>query len=222
MVGVVFPDTEKLETEIPIFPLPDALLLPGGRLPLNIFEPRYLHMIVDALGHGRLIGMIQPKPKEDLDLRDHVDVFATGCAGRIVNFSETEDGRFVITLLGVSRFNITRELPLRHGYRVIEADYLPFVQDIEEPPAFVIDRDRFLRAARTFFDARGLSTDWSSLDGAADIVLVTSLAMACPFDSREKQALLECTSLAERGELMINLMEMGSRSFGTAPTPAAH
>jgi Lon protease-like protein len=226
--GAKYPDTGDLPGVLPIFPLPGALLLPGGQLPLNIFEPRYLHMIIDAMGEGRLIGMIQPKPQpgedapNDPDLRENPPVYSVGCCGRIVNFSETGDGRLLITLLGQSRFRIEDELPPRNGYRRVTADFSPFPDDPDDDTPIGLDRARLLDAAARYLDANGLKTDWEAIEEAPDSLLVTSLAMVCPFDLREKQALLESDTPATRGVLLTELLEMGARGPAASPGGASH
>ena len=199
------PRYENLPAELPIFPLPGALLLPGGRLPLNIFEPRYLNMVRDALAGPRLIGMIQPK--QDSDDPGSAETYRTGCAGRMVAFSETEDGRYLITLAGLIRFDVGRELPLEEGYRRVEPDFARFRDDLSETDDD-IDRDGLMEALRAYLEVSGLDSDWSAVEKAADENLVTSLAMACPFDPPEKQALLEAMTLAERAETLITILRM--------------
>ncbi len=206
-----YPDAGGLPGAIPVFPLPGALLLPDGQLPLNIFEPRYLNMVIDALGQGRLIGMIQPVPKEDQDpITDHVDIYRVGCVGRITEFSETGDGRLLITLTGVSRFRVVEELAESNGYRRVQADYGPFAGDMadREEGADVMDRRELIGVVKRYFHVRGMETDWSALEEAEEHVLITSLAMACPFEVREKQALLEADTLVQRAEMLTGLMEM--------------
>jgi Lon protease-like protein len=229
--GATYPDTGPLPDVLPIFPLPGAMLLPGGQLPLNIFEPRYLNMILDAMGQGRLIGMIQPAPVigqdgameelRDPDLREAPDVYPVGCIGRIVSFAETGDGRLLITLLGQSRFRVGEELPPLNGYRRVRPVYDEFAADLDDDGGFTCDRERLLSAAARFFDARGLKTDWDAIEGAPDGMLVSSLSMACPFDQREKQALLESADPAARAVLLTELLEMGALS-GTDGGGASH
>ena len=199
------PRYEHLPASLPIFPLPGALLLPGGRMPLNIFEPRYLNMVSDALAGDRLIGMIQPS--QDSEDPGTAATYRTGCAGRIVAFSETEDGRYLITLAGLIRFDAARELPLEEGYRRVVPDFERFRDDLSED-SDDIDRESLLDALRAYFEVSGLDGDWSAVEKAADESLVTSLAMACPFDPPEKQALLEAMTLSERAETLITILRM--------------
>jgi Lon protease-like protein len=206
-------DQAALPQILPIFPLTGVLLLPRGRLPLNIFEPRYLAMTRDALGGERLIGMVQPSdPQQDNRGGGAANppVYPTGCAGRITAFAETDDGRYMITLTGVSRFRIRDELPLLAGYRRVVPDWQPFAQDLDAPSATGFDRERFIRGLKEFFAQRQISADWEAIDKAAGEHLITSLAMLCPFAPSEKQALLEAADLDERARLLIALVEMAA------------
>jgi Lon protease-like protein len=197
---------------LPIFPLTGVLLLPRGRLPLNIFEPRYLAMTRDAMAGERLIGMVQPA---DPPIREtNPAVYPTGCAGRITSFSETEDGRLLITLTGVSRFRIREELPLLSGYRRVVAQWADFAGD-RSPAEAGFDRARLVQGLRQFFAQRQLTADWSAVDQVPAEHLVTSIAMMCPFAPSEKQALLEARDLDGRARLLIALIEMTA----SAPPP---
>src|SRR5579862_5850699 len=204
---VVLPDV------LPIFPLTGILLLPRGRLPLNIFEPRYLAMARDSLGGERLIGMVQPSDPQD-DNRGggglNPPVYPVGCAGRITQFSEADDGRYLITLTGVSRFRIAEELPLLSGYRRVVPDWQAFAGDRGRPGEPGFDRERLLRGLRGYFAQRQIQADFDAIDKAPGEYLVTSLAMACPFAPSEKQALLEAVDLDTRAELLTALVEMAA------------
>lgn len=213
------PEFEQLPAEIPIFPLPGVLLLPGGRLPLNVFEPRYLAMVEDALGGARAIGMLQPCG--DADDIGAAPIYDTGCLGRITAFSETEDGRYLITLAGLIRFDVTRELPKRNGYRRVAADYARFRNDLERD-AGDIDRGRLLQALGDYFEANGIEGDWDAIEEAEDEALVTSLAMICPFAAPEKQALLEAMTLPDRAEAMTTIMQMSAHDGGDEDHAARH
>ena len=206
---------DDLPRVIPIFPLPGVMLLPRGRLPLNIFEPRYLQMTQDAMASHRMIGMIQPAdPAAKLDAPA---VYPVGCAGRITSFSETPDNRFLITLSGVCRFAIARELEADGLlYRRVSADYSHFADDLPDPAPLTLDRDRLLPALRSYFEHNGLTADWDAIDRANDEALVTSLAMACPFEPSEKQALLECQGESDRVAMMQALFEMASHGAAGA------
>lgn len=203
--GVFDPTFADLPRVVPIFPLPGALLLPGGRLPLNIFEPRYLAMVRDALTARRVIGMIQPR--EDAGDIGAAVTYTTGCAGRITSFAETEDGRYLITLTGLIRFDIERELPAASGYRRVIADFTRFRRDLEADTS-AVDRQRLLDTLTSYLAAEGIEGDWSAIEETADEPLITSLAMICPFGPPEKQALLEAMTLDERAETMATIMEM--------------
>ena len=203
-----------LPRKLAIFPLAGVLLLPRGRLPLTIFEPRYLAMIMDALGNRRILGMVQPKlwiGKDEREAVGSAHVYQHGCAGRIVSFNETEDGRLLITLLGLCRFRILRELALAEGgYRQVEVDYDFFHADMEEEPLVVpvVDRKRLLACLRQYCAQHHITLNWKVLDSLSDHALITAVAMLCPFETREKQALLEVYTVAERGQLIISLIEM--------------
>ncbi|MBV9198952.1 MAG: LON peptidase substrate-binding domain-containing protein [Alphaproteobacteria bacterium] len=205
---------------IPIFPLPGVLLLPRGRLPLNIFEPRYLAMTRDALAAERLIGMVQPS--DPAAAGDNPPVYPIGCAGRITSFTETEDGRFLITLSGISRFRIREELPLREGYRRVVPDWDAFARDLgnEEEPGF--DRERLMRALKGYFQQHQISADWDAITAVSGERLVTSISMICPFDPSEKQALLEAPGQAERARLLTAIVEMALVQPPNEGTGARH
>ena len=212
MISVAdLPDT------IPVFPLPGALLLPRARLPLHIFEPRYLAMLDDALKtQHRLIGMIQPR---DGSREGAPSLHAIGCAGRVTAFSETEDGRYMITLSGISRFRVAQEVDGFTPYRRCTVTWSSFTQDtgpVEHDPGF--DRDSFFRLLGRYFDSEGLQTDWDSLKDAEDELLLNSLSMLCPFEPEDKQALLEAPSLSTRRETLVTLLEFALRSGGQEET----
>ena len=196
----------NLPASLPVFPLTGVLLLPRGRLPLNIFEPRYIAMISDAMGDGRMIGMLQPTDPSSQDVNP--SIYQTGCAGRIVNFEETDDGRFLITLLGLNRFKIRDELPLKRGYRSVITDWTPYRHDLDQPEANEIDRARLLAGLRGYFEIHGIRVDWENVEEADDERLVNMVAMVCPFEPPEKQALLEAEDLDARAKTLIALVEM--------------
>ena len=208
------PGYDELPADIPVFPLPGALLLPQGRLPLNIFEPRYLAMTFDSLGAGRVFGMIQPDPAAKRGPTGP-GLYRVGCLGRLTSFAETEDGRLLITLTGVARFRVAEELEMRRGYRRVRADYAPYAADLElDPPAPPIDRPALLDALRGFFRARGIEANWEAVEQSSDAVLLLTLPMVCPFDIAEKQALLEAGSPAERAAMLVALLQMGAHGGG--------
>ena len=200
------PRFEQLPASLPIFPLTGVLLLPRGRLPLNVFEPRYLAMTGDALGEVRMIGVIQP-----LDGRGDAGdppLYRTGCAGRITSFTETDDGRFLITLTGVARFAIAEEPPRTASYRRVRPDWTPYRGDLEESePA--LDRDRLMAALKPFFQRHDISADFKAIAQSPAEGLVNTLAMVCPFAPSEKQALLEAPDSEARAQLLVTLVEMG-------------
>lgn len=199
-----------LPDSIPVFPLPGALLLPRSRLPLHIFEPRYLAMLDDTLKtEHRLIGMVQPY---DSAANTDRTLHLIGCAGRLTAFSETEDGRYMITLSGVSRFRIRKEVSGFTPYLKADVSWAGFDRDIgptEHDKTF--EREVFLDLLGRFFETQGLSTDWDSLKEAEDELLINSLSMLCPFEPEDKQALLEAPSLSTRRETLMTLIEFALR-----------
>ncbi|MGF1464132.1 MAG: LON peptidase substrate-binding domain-containing protein [Maricaulaceae bacterium] len=207
-----FRKASDLPEIIPVFPLTGALLLPGGRLPLNIFEPRYLNMIDDALGGKRLIGMVQATPGRDAATPGLAPV---GCVGRLTSFSETNDGRYLITLTGVCRFGVEQEPSVDTPYRQVLADFERYEHDLRDiDPDIGLDRDAFEQVLRAYFEAQDLAADWESIKSAPGEVLINSLAMICPFSSSEKQALLEAETLADRREALYALLLMGAADAG--------
>lgn len=202
-----------LPRSIPVFPLPGALLLPRGRLPLHIFEPRYLAMVEDCMKTPhRLIGMVQPREVPgDGPARLH----AIGCAGRLTAFSETEDGRYMVTLSGTSRFRIRAECDGFTPYRKCDVAWDGFERDLGQPEKDSdFDRPAFLRLLGRYFDAEELKTDWESLSEAEDELLINALSMLCPFDPEDKQALLEAPSLSTRRETLVTLIEFALAGGG--------
>ncbi|WP_055664693.1 LON peptidase substrate-binding domain-containing protein [Jannaschia seosinensis] len=199
-----------LPAKIPVFPLPGALLLPRSRLPLHIFEPRYLQMIDDCLKtEHRLIGMVQPRAQKTGDGRELQSI---GCAGRLTQISETEDRRYMVTLSGVSRYRITREVSGFEPYLQADVTWEGFERDLGRPEVDErFDRPAFLDLLHRYFEDQGLSTDWDSLKDAEEELLINSLSMLCPFEPEEKQALLEAPSLATRRETVVTLMEIALR-----------
>ncbi len=193
---------------LPIFPLAGVVLLPRGRLPLNVFEPRYLAMIEDALGHGRLIGMIQPTISEDE--MPVPPLYQVGCAGRISSFTETDDGRFLVNLTGVCRFQVTEELPQLRGYRRIKPEWKNFQGDVGPIEETEFDRASLMSVLRPYFKAHGIAADWNAVQNTTGEMLISSLAMICPLEPSEKQALVEAPNLDARAKLLITLLEMAS------------
>ena len=199
----------NLPKTIPLFPLEGALLLPRGRLPLQVFEPRYLAMVDDCLKtDDRMLGLIQHEQG-----KGGINFQAVGCAGRLVGFSETADGRYMITLSGISRYRIS---DVREGFKpylVAKPNWADFTQDLgaaEHDPTF--PRDVFFPLLQKYFHQQELETDWDSLSGAEDELLINSLSMLCPFKPEEKQLLLEAKDLESRREILQALMEMALHS----------
>ncbi len=208
---------EDLPDRFPVFPLTGALLLPGGRLPLNIFEPRYLAMTEDALAAGRMLGMIQPDPQRPPGDGGPA-LYRIGCLGRVSSFSETDDGRYLITLSGVIRFAVAEELEGQRGYRRVRADYSRFSLDLLNPPAApVLDRDGLLLALKAYFAHHGFDANWDAIAAMDDDALVTTLSMVCPFTAAEKQALLEAPMPADRAATLLVLLRID-----THDAPPAH
>ena len=198
---------KDLPATIPAFPLAGALLLPGGRMPLNIFEPRYLQMIDQAMAGSRLIGMIQPSLDGALRDDGEPELCSVGCAGRIISLAETGDGRYLISLQGVCRFRVTQEQTVKTPFR--QSRIAPFLADLEEDPAGAdVDRPALLKAFRAYLQANELEADWESVSRAENGMLVNALSMMAPYGPAEKQALLEAPDLKTRAETLIAITEM--------------
>lgn len=202
----------RLPDRLPVFPLAGVLLLPGGKLPLNIFEPRYLDMVSDAMSGDRMIGMVQPTdPAHDAPAPE---IYPIGCAGRITVYEETDDGRYLITLTGLSRFDIREELSTTTRYRQVLADWSGYAGDLTPPDAAGIDRSCLLPALRAYLSAADIPADWSAIEKASSVALVNYLSMICPFEPSEKQALLEAADVVERSKVMTSLMKMAVMRSG--------
>jgi len=199
---------DQISRTIPIFPLAGALLLPRGQLPLNIFEPRYLGMVRDAMNQSHLIGMVQPT--DPTTLEPEPEVYRIGCVGRIDAFEETDDNRFLITLTGLCRFAIVDELPMVEPYRRVLVSYARYRRDMEADLLAKFDRAALFEALRNYLNVQELDADWKVLERIADESLISSLAMMCPFEPAEKQALLEAAGLAERAETLTTLMRFAA------------
>jgi Lon protease-like protein len=204
---------DTLPRTIGIFPLTGVLLLPRAQLPLNVFEPRYLALVEAALAGNRLIGMIQPTEHEEKSLRPPLS--AIGCAGRVTGFRETDDNRYLITLTGICRFRVVEELTADTPFRQVTADYAPFAGDLAEGGDGEFPRERLLAALNDYLSRRDLKADWRSVMNAPAETLVNALAMLCPFEPAEKQALLEAPSWPERVNTLLALLEMASTSSGS-------
>jgi Lon protease-like protein len=197
--------TSDLPQVIPIFPLDGAVVLPRGDLPLQIFEPRYLNMVDDVMAGDRIIGMIQTRAGGERARPSLADV---GCAGRITSYAETQDGRYLITLTGVCRFEVAEELSSVTPYRQVRARYSAFEVDLEEPQELTVDRGRFAKALKRYLNRRDLDIDLETANNAPVEALVTSLAMGLPFEVAEKQALLEAADLQQRYDALTALLEI--------------
>jgi len=206
-----FSRLEDLPVTLPVFPLTGAVLLPRGQLPLNVFEPRYLAMVDAALAGTRFIGMIQPVEHEDTVLAPELS--KVGCAGRITNFRETDDNRYLITLTGICRFRIAEELAIDTPFRQLRPD----LGDLVEESADHFPRDRLLGALKAYLTQHDLKADWKAVTNAPPETLVNALAMLCPFEPAEKQALVEARNWQERVDTLVALLEMAS-----TPAPGNH
>lgn len=198
----------ELPRRFPVFPLPGAILLPGGNLPLNIFEPRYLQMIRDAMRADKVIGMVQPKDRGHGG--DRPGFYPVGCVGRITSFEDTEDGRCLITLTGICRYQIVEELTVTTPYRQVIATFDRWQGDLQPPKPPDSLRPHLIGALRHYFALHEISVDWHQIDMAPLSGLLTSLAMICPFEPSEKQALLEAADPDQLGRTLIMLLRMGS------------
>jgi Lon protease-like protein len=191
---------EDLPGEIPIFPLTGVLLLPRGQLPLNIFEPRYVAMVDHAIASHRLIGMVQT--------RDDGSVYNVGCAGRVTSYNETPDGRYEIVLTGICRFHFAEESSQLNGFRRVKARWTDYANDLQKMDSLDMDRGKLRRLLKNYFEKQGLTCSWDAVDQASDEKLMTTLAMICPLDAKEKQALLEAPCCRERARLFMTMLEM--------------
>jgi uncharacterized protein len=208
-MNAVYQASGDLADVIPVFPLPGALLLPRGQMPLNIFEPRYLAMIDDALRSGlRLIGMIQPDPAHP-GPESKPNLYKVGCVGRITQIAETGDGRYLLQLTGVARFRIEAELEVATAYRQCRVTYAPFAGDfIARKGEEEVDRESLLHALSEFLTANNLKADWEGIENAPNEALVNALAMMSPYGTAEKQALLEAPDLKTRAEILVAVTEI--------------
>jgi len=206
---------DKLPVSLPIFPLPGTIVMPGAPLPLNIFEPRYLNMVVDALAEDRMIGMVQPDPVRR-GMPHGEAVYRTGTAGRITGFNETRDGRFLIRLTGVCRFDIQEEVPTVRGYRRVVADWSRFAVDYELSGRVPERRDMLDRLKR-YAATHQLQIEWDALRGLDDLDLVNVLATMLPLGVEDKQAIVESVTLGERARVLSALLEISQAPFEDGP-----
>jgi Lon protease-like protein len=209
-INAIYKGPDDLPEVIPVFPLPGALLLPRGQMPLNIFEPRYLAMTDDVLRSvHRLIGMIQPDATHPGPDKDKPHLFNVGCVGRMTQFAESGDGRYLIQLTGIARFRIAEELAVTTPYRQCRVDYQPFVDDFTPRKGEdEVDRKSLLRALTSFLKANNLKADWDGIENAPNEALVNALAMMSPYDPAEKQAMLEAPNLKTRAEILVAVTEI--------------
>jgi len=203
---------DQLPETLPVFPLPGAIVMPGAELPLNIFEPRYLNMVSDALSTHRMIGMIQPDP----DSRDTSALCHTGCAGRITQYRETNDGRIEMVLNGVCRFDLGEELPTTRGYRLIVPDWSRFSDDYtDQEDQLRGEHDRLIPMLKRYFELKGLQADWSILERLSTVRLMNSLSMALPISEQDKQVLLETVEAVQRLHTFTSLLGDGFQAPGS-------
>jgi uncharacterized protein len=216
------PRADDLPAEFAVFPLTGALLLPRGKLPLNIFEPRYLAMTEDSLAEGRMFAMIQPDPNAP-EGPNGPGLYPIGCLGRLSSFSESDDGRFLITLNGLIRFNVAAELPMRRGYRRVRADFSRYLGDMHDASQPIgVEREAVLSALRAYFARRSVDANWDAIRRMPDDALVVTLSMVCPFEPAEKQALLEAATEQDRAATLLALLQMGAAGPDTpAGRPAS-
>ena len=217
-MNAVYHGPSDLPDVIPVFPLPGALLLPRGQMPLNIFEPRYLAMIDDALAGKRLIGMIQP----DVRHKDaaHPVLYKIGCVGRITQLAESGDGRYLLELTGVARFEVQEELTVTTPYRQCRVSFARFADDfIARKGEEDVDREAVLTALRDFLKANKLKADWQGIESAPNEALVNALAMMSPYGTAEKQAMLEAKDLKSRAEILVAVTEIELAKARTGETP---
>jgi Lon protease-like protein len=209
---------DELPGTIPVFPLAGALLLPRGQMPLNIFEPRYLAMIDDALAdRHRLIGMIQPDSATP-DATDKPPLYRVGCVGRITQIAESGDGRYLLQLTGVARFRVEDEIETRTPYRQCRVTYAPYADDfVARKGEDAVDRQSLLRALAAFLKAKDLEADWAGIENAPNEALVNALAMMSPYEPAEKQAMLEAPDLKTRAEILVAITEIELAKSGTSP-----
>ena len=214
---------EDLPRRLPLFPLSKVLLLPRAKLPLNLFENRYLHMLDYAIANGRSIGMIQPSERSTANNgKKNPKLYSIGCAGYITAFSQTNDNRYEIILRGLCRFEITNELPIINGFRSADVNWNSFRDDFR-----ILDlrnkrkRHEFIDTLKRYLKKMSINADWEAIEVSNDEDLVNSISMGCPFDINEKQALLQAKDLDERIEILISLMRMAMNMNTTLDSSSA-
>ncbi len=214
------PALSDLPKSLPVFPLSGVLLLPGGNLPLNIFEPRYVAMVETAMAGGRMIGMIQPAD-ETSDAKAP-PLKAIGCAGKIVEFHETTDGRYVINLNGISRFRVAEELESHQGFRQVRPEWSAFENDLSSSECLGLDREKLIALLRFYFQKEQMNCEWSQIENANDGKLITCLSMICPFDAQDKQALLEADDCKARAALFMTMLDQAVHNAADAESQTQH
>ncbi len=210
-----------LPPRIPVFPLRGAILLPRATLPLNVFEPRYLEMLDDVMSGGRIIGILQPEGSDDDDAESPEGAASglrrIGCAGRVTSYQELDDGRLVITLTGIMRFECVGEASSGTPYRIMSVSYDRFAADLTEGLGEdLVDRPNLLRVLKSYLEANGLKTDWSAIQKASNEFLINALSVMCPYGPEEKQALLEAKDLKSRADVLVALAEIELASNGSS------
>lgn len=216
---------KDIPDSVPVFPLSNVLLLPNGNLPLNIFEDRYLAMIDDALRSNRVIGMIQTRDDAVItpkDVTNQTPLYDVGCLGRITSFTETDDGRYLISLTGLCRFKCQKELDTLRGYRQFHIDCTPFERDLQCQNAFFKDREDFIAQLKKYFFSHGMECNWQQVAQTPDDKLITLLSMICPFSSHEKQALLEAENPCKRADMLLTLLNIESRLDSSCEKDHSH
>ena len=211
---------DGLPDVVPIFPLPGAILLPRTVLPLNVFEPRYLNMVFDALAANRYVAMVQPR--EAPPTAYGPAVYAIGCLGRITAFNETDDGRLLITLKGICRYHIVEERELYRGYRRVRVDWSRFAGDLEPASEYALNIESFRASLQTYFDRAGLKVDWDGLLAMPNARMVDVLATNLPLDVDEKQALLEAVDVTEREQVLLTVANMAVRERNSESPHTRH
>ena len=213
-----------LPETVPVFPLRGCILLPRSSLPLNVFEPRYLSMIDDVIAGDRIVGIVQPlNTKEESPSAKGHPLRQTGCAGRLSAFSETDDGRMLVTLTGICRFDIVGEMPTAKPYRRCDVNFVPYQKDLVRGYGQnAVDWPKFLHVLKTYLDARNLTADWDSIQRSPTELLINTLSMISPYGPEEKQALLEAADLKTRAEVLMALAEMEIASQGSGPGSSLH
>ncbi|MFP4314112.1 MAG: LON peptidase substrate-binding domain-containing protein [Alphaproteobacteria bacterium] len=202
------PDFKNLPVSLPVFPLTGVLLLPGGALPLNIFEQRYLDMVDSAFKADRMIGIIQPKTPNYDGMIDKPELSTIGCAGKITDFTQTSDGRYLISLNGICRFEVREELNVTTTYRQAKVDWSTYKDDLDSVGCIDLDREKLVPLLQKYFEKEGLECDWSMIEQTSDEKLITCLSMICPFEPQEKQALLEARCCNERASLFMTMLDI--------------